>query len=119
MALDKLGFGLGVTLLCMSIVFVILVLLSYVIRLQRVIVEKIDGLKTQNAVPQKTEKAVAPQVAAVQEESEELIAVISAAIAAVLGRPVSNIKVRSIRRLEPATPSWSAAGRQDQINTRF
>jgi glutaconyl-CoA/methylmalonyl-CoA decarboxylase subunit delta len=50
---------------------------------------------------------------------EELIAVISAAVASFLASPVSSIKVRSIRSLEPSSPSWSRAGRQEQINSRF
>lgn len=53
------------------------------------------------------------------EMDEELVAVISAAVAAFLGRPASNLKVRSIRRLEPNAPTWGIMGRQDQINSRF
>jgi Oxaloacetate decarboxylase, gamma chain. len=50
---------------------------------------------------------------------DELIAVISAAVAAAMGRPVSKIVVRSIRKLEPDTGSWAAAGRQTLMNSRF
>jgi len=43
--LDKLLFGVYVTIICMSIVFLVLIGLSYVIRIQRALVEKFEVKK--------------------------------------------------------------------------
>jgi len=105
----------------MSIVFIVLIGLSYVIRLQKVIIEKIEGVKEGKNVPSapKAPEPVKPVVEKVEEDDDELVVVISAAVAAVLGRPTSSIKVRSIKILDSAAPLWSVAGRQDQIGSRF
>lgn len=116
---DKLIFGSYVTVICMSIVFLVLIGLMYVIKIQRAIVEKLEGIREEKVKPQVQETAVSDNQYSVEQDDEEIVAVITAAVAAVLGRPTSYIKVRSIRRLEPAAPSWSIAGRQDQINNRF
>lgn len=118
---EKLGFGLAVTVICMSIVFLVLIGLSYVIRLQRAIVEKIEGTASK---PEKAVPAAQPSIEVADDaeedgDKEELVAVITAAVAAALGRPTSNIVVRSIVKLEPAAPSWTIASRQDQMNSRF
>ena len=45
-------------------------------------------------------------------DPEELIAVITAAVAASLNRSTHNITVRSVRRI-PAAPAWNQAARHD------
>jgi len=121
--LDKLMFSLEVTVICMAIVFLVLIALSLIISFQRIIVEAIEGTRGKKEDKSAAKKASEPQGYSVEisemTDDEELIAVISAAVAAVLGRPTSKIVVRSIRKIEPAAPAWSIAGRQDQINTRF
>lgn len=53
------------------------------------------------------------------EDPEELIAVISAAVAASLNRSTHDIVVRSIRRIPEHTPIWNRVGRQEQIASRL
>lgn len=52
-------------------------------------------------------------------EDEELIAVITAAIAASLNRSTHEILVRSVRRVSYHSPAWNLASRSDQISTRL
>ncbi|MTI46506.1 MAG: hypothetical protein FH761_01590 [Firmicutes bacterium] len=49
-------------------------------------------------------------------DEEELVAVIAAALAASLSRPVSDIKINKIRRVGQETSVWSKAGRLEQMN---
>lgn len=120
MILEELGLGLTTTLICMAIVFTILIVLSYVIRLQRIIVEKIEGKGNKQATKaQIAPQAAKPEVQKAEEDDGELLAVISAAVAAALGRSASNIIVKSIRRVEPETLTWSLTGRQEQVSSRF
>lgn len=117
--LEQLELGLATTFISMAIVFLVLIGLSYLIRLQKVIVEKIEGTKEVKKAPEVPKAAETVKPAEETEDSEELVAVITAAVAAVLGRPTSTIKVKSIRGLDSAAPSWAVAGRQDQIGSRF
>jgi sodium pump decarboxylase gamma subunit len=53
------------------------------------------------------------------EEVEELVAVITAAIAASLHRSTHDIVVKSVRRVPAITPVWNWVSRQEQIATRL
>jgi hypothetical protein len=64
----------------------------------------------------------APAAAAVEVEAadqSELIAVISAAIAASMHTSMHNIVVTSIRRTGDSTPVWGQMGRSDVMNSRL
>lgn len=103
----------------MAIVFIVLIVLSYVVKLQWIAIKSLRGNKESKPSPVKAPEATVSSRAAAEEDDEEILAVIAAAVAAALGRPISRIKVRSIRRIEPAQASWTAAGRQAQMNDRF
>jgi sodium pump decarboxylase gamma subunit len=117
--LDKFLFGIYVTIICMSIVFLVLIGLSFVIRIQRSIVEKLErsGEHKDNALA--SEKQSLDASVAQEQSDDEFIAVISAAVAAALERPASEVVVRPIRKHEFQIPSWASAGLQQQMNTRF
>lgn len=115
--LDKLGLNTGVAIICLIIFLIVLICLSYVIKLQKVIIEKLDlkEKKTESraSIDSSLNFTEAPS------DDDELVAVIAAALAAYLDKPVSNIKVRSIKKMGAHVSSWAAAGRQEQMNTRF
>ena len=85
-------------------------------------------MSTRGEVEKKTEavelKKVEPSTEVVNEVNEatedegELVAVISAALAAFMGRE-TNLIVKSIRRVEGNTPVWAKVGRQEQMFNRF
>ena len=52
-------------------------------------------------------------------ENDELICVITAAVAASLDRSTHNLVVRSIRRVDNISPIWNRTGRQEQIWTKL
>jgi sodium pump decarboxylase gamma subunit len=118
-ATEQLIYGLIVTLIGMAIVFIVLIALSYMLDLLKVISNRDKnqkGNKKVESIEDTTEPEIQEQVA--EEDEGELIAVISAAIAAVMGSQ-SNIVVRSIRRVSDETPIWAKIGKQEQIFSRL
>ena len=115
---DALSFGGRTTLLGLSIVFGVLVVLMIVLYLFKVVFYR-DPSK------QKTKPELAePTVAAVEKEEsnineDELIAVITAAVAASLNTSTYNLQIKSYRRIEDKRPAWNRAGLNETIGNRF
>ncbi len=114
--MEKLMFGIGVAIICMAIVFLVLIGLNYIIKLEKLIFRK---SKTKSNQAPLVDEVKAADKGKSYEGNDEIIAVISAAIAAVIGRPYSKIIVRSIKEVGINTPSWALAGRQEQMNERL
>ncbi len=115
--LDSLSIGGQVTIIGLVIVFAVLVILMCVLK----IMEKIFTPKAEK----KTE-VIAPPVSASKqiedvstEDDEELIAVLTAAIAASLNTSTYNLKIKSFRRVMNNAPAWNKAGLNETINSRF
>lgn len=110
-----LKFGLTVALIGMGVVFIELIFLVYVIRLITFIAGKIEAKKNPVTVKSsKQEETMQNDAEAV--DDEEIIAVISAAVAYLTQGSAS---IKTIKRLPgTAAPAWSAAGRMDIMNSR-
>lgn len=108
------GEGLLVTVLGMGVVFATLIVLSYMLDLLRILF-----YKEPKAHIQIVEKEPVPEEAAKEENEEELIAVITAAVAASLQTSTHNIVVRNIVRIGDQSPPWNRFGRMEQMNSRF
>lgn len=119
MSLKTMALGVGT-------VFVALVGLIYVIELINKIINIGDNNKKDHS--QKTtddtetlHKAIVtesdPEVA--NRDDNEIIAVITAAIAASLNRSTHDIIVKSIRRTPSNSPIWNRASRNEQITGRL
>lgn len=112
------GYGLIVTFIGMAMCFVVLIGLAYMLDALKIIsnrgtVEK----KTEIVEPENVETP--PEVVSETAEDEgELVAVISAALAAFMGSE-NNLVVRSINRVEGTTPVWAKVGRQEQMYNRL
>lgn len=117
---EKMIGGGVTTLIGMGITFVILILLALIIVIMDRLIEN-PHKKDKEPVAGKTEIAPAPPVAAAttEQDSGPLIAVITAAIAALEGSGVaSNLVVRKINRTAGPALAWSVAGQQDAIASR-
>ena len=116
--MDMLIFGLSVTVVGILIVFFGLIILIGLIQLVTVMTSGEKHHK-ETAAPTPAPVPVAPvepaPVAAPQDDA--LIAVISAAIAAVMGEDKGFV-VRHVRRISNA-PAWQKAGREEQVYSRF
>jgi phenylpyruvate tautomerase PptA (4-oxalocrotonate tautomerase family) len=75
--------------------------------------------KSSNVQPNTFELSPRENESASAEITEELVAVIAAAIAASLGTNSSNIVIHNIRRVSPNALAWATMGRSEQLGSRF
>lgn len=106
---EKLLGCLVVTLLAMVIVFTVLVLLMFIVKTMKNFANK----------PKKEEvvvkaKPIEEVVEEVKTDDKQLVAVITAAVAASLNTSTSKIVVKRIERLSE-DPAWAQAGRIEQM----
>ena len=122
---EAFGAGLKVTAVGLSIVFGVLIILMIVLMLFKVIFYK---EKKENTEIKKSEPVRATPIEPVQANEqkkstegsdEELIAVITAAVAACMGTSPESVRIRSYRRIENKKPAWNRAGINDMMNNRF
>ena len=112
---EALAMGGQTTVIGLAIVFAVLIILMIVLSLFKVIFYK----------KPKTQAAPAAQAAPVEEETaddtdeEELIAVLTAAVAASLNTSTYNLRIKSYRRTDNKMPAWNKAGVTETINNRF
>ena len=119
--LDKLGQGVPIAIIGYVMVFVVLAILWGVIELMHVILtpktsknKKKEEVKiTQNSlVEKKTETVVETE----QVDEGELVAVLTAAVAASLNTSTYNLRIKSFKRIDTKNNAWSNASRNDAIN---
>ncbi len=118
----KISMALFVTVLGMLITFGALILLWIVTVIYSKIVR--NSKKKPNAVNAPKRRAVSFKklervVDRVDDDDEELVAVITAAIVASTGRMPHNFVVKQIRQVVDLTPTWGVTGRINQINGRL
>jgi sodium pump decarboxylase gamma subunit len=113
--------SLKVMLLGLGTVFVGLILLIFVIELLHWLANGSNKKEKKvdiQPVDEQAKLAAGNNYEQEDIENEELVAVISAAIAAMLETSTCDFVVKSIRRVSAATPRWNQVGRQEQIRTR-
>lgn len=110
--------GLQTTVLGMLIIFAALIILMIAINIMKLIFykdPKKESVKQEKAV-EKTPAPVQVPTVTKTEDDEELIAVLTAAIAASLNTSTYNLKIKSYRRIENRAPVWNrAAVRENNI----
>lgn len=121
---EALGEGLVTTAVGLSIVFSVLIILMLVLMLMKVFFYKEP--EKHNGESQNTSQISAAQKP-LESESEtgsdmdesELVAVLTAAIAASLNTSTYNLKIKSYKRVTSSAPVWNRAGLNDVINSRY
>lgn len=117
---EKLVGTLYVSILGIGITFLVLLFLQYAIVLMSLLVNG-PRKKAPVAVTESNVSLEKPLPALEQEalqDDDELIAVITAAVAACLGRPVDSFVVRNVQRAADGSPNWAKAGLVEQMNIR-
>ena len=117
--MDKLLFGLGVTVLGMAVVFFGLLILIGFIKLLSIFTQdkkKRNADGTGGAIKSAPAQTAAPQ-AATEGIPADVVAAITAAIAAIWDGPKA-FRVHHIKRVSNA-PAWNRAGREEQIYSRL
>lgn len=118
---EALQVGISTTIIGLLIVFSVLIILMGVLML----FNKIFG-KTEKKATVEQPKPAAPvsvpvvnQTASAEESEEELIAILTAAIAASLNTSTYNLRIKSYRRIQSNAPVWNKAGIKETIDSRF
>lgn len=118
-----IGESLIVTLFSMLVVFAVLFIISYLIRILKI---SANGKKKADAVYHSKQDIADEKPIENKEEKmledvkdEELVAVIAAAVAANLGVSIPEVNIKSIRRVPQNNPVWSDMGRREQILDRL
>lgn len=111
--------GFAITIMGMAMVFAILLLLYFVL-----IIMKHIFTKAQNKPAEEPKKVQSSQGAAVLQEYEELdekelIAVLTAAVAASLNQSTYNLHIKSYRRIDQNAPVWNRVSRREQLESRI
>lgn len=115
--------GLQVTVVGLAIVFSVLIILMLVLMAMKVVFYKPAKSEEPKKTVKKSEAAAAAPPAKSESKNEidegELIAVLTAAVAASLNTSTYNLNIKSYRRIGNTSPSWNKAGLTDVINSRF
>ncbi len=118
----NLAESLQITVLGMSVVFIVLVLLMGIIKIMEKAVNRDVAKKSapvKGSVPEEDTKVPAPVAEdAIQGDDTELVAVIAAAAASCMGTAPSNLVIRNIVRMPDTTPIWGLSGRNDLMASR-
>lgn len=127
--MDKIIFGLGVSILGMVTVFAGLVILIAFINILSKVTATAEGKKKNkpsagevkaaagSEVPGDVMAAITAALAAYDETpSPEVVAAIAAALNVVMGE--GKFVVKHVKRIRNA-PAWNRAGREEQIYSRF
>lgn len=114
--------GIVVTIIGMGTVFSVLILLWLVLELMKKIFDKVEKQEQTTATNSQQEQTfdfMEEREKSEEINDEELIAVLTAAVAASLNQSTYNLKVTSFRRVNNVSPIWNTVGRQEQLETRL
>lgn len=109
---DKVSFfdSLVVTVFSMVVVFVVLIIIAYLINLLKVLSNTKKKTIEESAIIKNVDNDIT-----IEENPEELIAVIAAAISASMGLDIPQVNIKTIKRLPQNSIPWSEMGRKEQI----
>lgn len=116
-----LGESLMITIFSMLIVFVVLIAISYLISILKTAINRKEFKEESKEVTAKKEISNNSKLVTTDEtvDNRELIAVITAAIAASMGIDAPKVNIKTVRRTSSVNPIWSEAGRREQILNRL
>ncbi|MGL5257429.1 MAG: OadG family protein [Proteocatella sp.] len=116
---EKMMGGLVVTVFSMAIVFLVLMLIMYIIKLMTSSTTKVAERRAARVVNEKTEEVKIQEISIEPEENneEEVVAAIMAAINSYYASSHSKIVIKNISKKEDST--WVNAGILNQINSRL
>ncbi len=106
------------TVVGLGIVFLVLLILMLVLCLFRLIFYKDPEKAKKTEVPAVAETPVIEVKEEAQDE-DELIAILTAAVAASLNTSTYNLQIKSYRRVKDNRPSWNREGIRETISNRF
>lgn len=120
---EALGEGLMTTFVGLVIVFSVLIILMLVMMLMKVVFYNPTQKKKSKVKAAAVDKPVNDDSASATVEASaddtQLIAVLTAAVAAYLDKPASKFNIKSHKRVASNATAWNKAGVRDIIDSRF
>lgn len=117
---EALAMGGETTVIGLSIVFSVLIILMLVLMLFKVIFYKKPSKSSAKTVkPEPKPIAASPAKTDEDADESEIIAILTAAVAASLNTSTYNLQIKSYRRTDNKMPAWNRAGITETINNRF
>lgn len=114
--------GLMVTAVGLIIVFSVLAILMIALMIMKAVfykpVKKVETIKKEVKTVEQPAN-IQTSVSVGKQDDYEIIAVLTAAIAASLNTSVSNLRLKSYKRVGTNSPAWNRAGVSEMINTRL
>lgn len=117
-----------VTIFSMTIVFLTLIAIAAIINRLKFITNseiritdpiiKVEGRESMDTTSRSVPEGI-DRKSADEEISQELIAVIAAAVASSMGADTSDISIRGIRRIPQNSSVWADAGRNEQMRSKL
>ncbi len=120
-----MGRTLLVAFVGMVVVFIVLILIIFCIKLYSGIIGRGGkrGKETEKETTTEPQQGISLSDNAIEDsyiaDNTEIIAVITAAIMACMQDSGTGLRVRSIRRIGHTTPIWNVAGRNEQILSKI
>ncbi|PRR76641.1 oxaloacetate decarboxylase gamma chain [Clostridium liquoris] len=100
--------GLKVTIFAMAIVFVVLTILMYIIKLQTICLKNVgDKEKVKNIDEEIIRTSEIDEISL--ENDKEIVAAIAAALAMYMDTPVNSINIKSIKKIKNSL-DWRKSG---------
>jgi sodium pump decarboxylase gamma subunit len=121
MSLKVLVLGMGTVFIALIALIIVIELVNKVLNISNKLDERLDSGVIEDRYDEKMESHTETDKVNLNqdEDDEELIAVIAAAIAASLNRSTHDIIVKSVKRVPSRAPAWNRVGRNQQIAGRL
>jgi sodium pump decarboxylase gamma subunit len=112
--------GLMVTVIGMGVTFLALIVLSFILDVFRILAEGPSSKNEVEEIKQTTiiENEIYEEISN-EEDDLELIAVITAAIAASLETSTDQLRIRSFKRINSNSSPWNRVGRMSQAQNNL
>ena len=111
--------GILIVFLALAVIIAILVIMANIFKAVDKKKAGVTPAATNPAPAPAVTPAPAPAVEFADNEDEEEIAAVIAAVVAMMSESGNGLVVRSVRRVGKNTPAWSASGRQEYMDTRY
>ena len=115
---EAVATGLETTVIGLAIVFVVLIILMLVLVAMKYIFGEKEPAKNKPVQPVKPQAPAKTEKTESDMSEEELVAVLTAAVAASLNTSTYNLKIKSYRRIGNNAPAWNRAGLNDVLESR-
>ena len=114
MLLEKLSQGLPIAIIGYCMVFIVLAILWGIIEIMHIALTPKKPKEVVNTV-QNVKSEISDEIEK-QVDEGELVAVLTAAVAASLNTSTYNLKIKSFKRIDTKNNVWSNASRNDAVN---